>query len=62
MLVIARCPFNDAKANALRTTGDRFECDDERARYLAALNLVAVAKEQPVKKAAPKKTAKKKTE
>lgn len=63
MLVIARCPFNDAKANALRTTGDRFECEDERARYLAALNLVVIAKEQPKekpKKAAPK--AKKKTE
>ena len=60
MLVIARCPFNDAEASVLRTTGDRFECDDERARYLAALNLVVIAKEQP-KKTAPKKP-KKKTE
>lgn len=61
MLVIARCPFNDAQASALRTAGDRFECDDERARYLAALNLVVIAKEQP-KKAAPKKATKKKSE
>lgn len=60
MLVIARCPFNDAVSGTLRTAGDRFECDEERARHLAALNLAVVAKEQP-KKAAPKK-AKKKTE
>lgn len=62
MLVIARCPFNDLEAGALRSAGDRFECDDERARYLAALNLVVIAKEQPIKKAAPKKATKKKTE
>lgn len=62
MLVIARCPFNDLEAGALRSAGDRFECDDERARYLAALNLVAIAKEQPAKKAAPKRAARKKTE
>lgn len=61
MLVIARCPFHDAlSSGALRTTGDRFECDEGRARHLAALNLVVIAKEQP-KKAAPKKP-KKKTE
>lgn len=63
MLVIARCPFNDVEAGALRVAGNRFECDEERARYLAALNLVVIAKEQPTekpRKAAPK--AKKKTE
>lgn len=57
MLVIAKCPFHDAQANVLRTTGDRFECSEDRARYLAALNLVAIAKDQPVeqpKKAAPR--------
>ena len=53
MLVITKCPFNDAQANALRTTGDRFDCSEERARYLAALGLVAIAEEQP-KKAAPR--------
>ena len=59
MLVIARCPFHDAlSSGALRMTGEKFECDEERARHLAALNLVAVAKEQP-KKAAPKKAKKK---
>ena len=61
MLVIARCPFNDVTSGTLRTTGDRFECDEERARHLVALNLAVVAKEQPAKKAAPKK-AKKKTD
>lgn len=47
----------------MRVAGNRFECDEERARYLAALNLVVIAKEQPTekpRKAAPK--AKKKTE
>ena len=59
MLVIAHCPFNDALEGSLRMTGDRFECEEERARHLVALNLVCIAKEQP-KKAAPKKTTKKK--
>lgn len=47
MLVIARCPFNDLVAGEARTTGDKFTCDEERARHLAALNLVVIAKEQP---------------
>lgn len=64
MRVIARCPFNDAVAGTLRVAGDRFDCDEKRARHLIALNLAVIAKEQPKeepKKAAPKKP-KKKTE
>jgi hypothetical protein len=64
MRVIARCPFNDLEAGALRLAGDKWDCSEERARHLVALNLVAVAKEQPTeqpKKAALKKP-KKKTE
>lgn len=53
MLVVAKCPFNDAQSDVLRMTGDRFDCSEERARYLAALGLVAIAAEQP-KKAAPR--------
>jgi hypothetical protein len=48
----------------LRLAGDKWDCSEERARHLVALNLVAVAKEQPTeqpKKAALKKP-KKKTE
>lgn len=56
--VIARCPFRDLEAESPRSAGERWDCSEERARHLAALGLVAVAKEQP-KKAAPKK---KKTE
>lgn len=47
MRVIARCPFNDEEAKALRVAGDTFDCSEERARRLVALNLAAIAKEQP---------------
>lgn len=61
MLVIARCPFNDLEAGEPRSAGDKWDCAEERARRLVALNLAAIAKDQPMekpKKAAPKKTKK----
>lgn len=61
MLVVANQPFVDAQGgNVLRVAGDRFECDDARARELAGYRLVAIAAEQPEPKRAPRKRAAKK--